>query len=672
MSLLYLDIETDSSISITDSVYRYAEGAKILLIGYAFDDGPVQVWDAASGNPQPMPDNFRAALYDSTCRKVAHNVEFDRTILRECAGIDIPIEQWICTMAWAHSCSFPGSLASLGEFLGLPADKQKDQAGRELIKLFSIARRRPEEFPDKWAQFIRYLIRDVEALREIHKRLPPYNYGTTETGEYELWCQLSRINQRGILIDTDLCEKVCKAIDVANVENSERIEAVTEGTVHTAKQVKALRKLLEENHGIKVADLKAATVDTLLGRSDLHSQVREILELRQQGAYSAQAKYARAKTCACVRDNRVRGTMQYYGAHSGRIAGRMVQPQNFPRNTLKEDALSIYRSAFRSECIDVLTPDVLQAAGECSRTMIIAPPGKTLLVGDYASIEVLVLAWLAKETWVLDAFAKGEDLYIATYAKAFGIQPGLVTPDQRQIGKAMMLAFGFGGGVGALLSIATIYDMDVEQLARVSLEHASQAEHDAAMSAYQWASENKRDRGISREVYAGCEILKRKYRSANTNIMLYMTRLEAEFRLACRGDGKGSGEIRSMEFFVSGVTIQLPSGRSLVYPKASIRLDGTIYYTAMKNGRQVEATLYGGKLAENVTQAVARDVLEHHVAVVEEKFDTVLLVHDEIVCEAPIGENPKLLADLMTITLPWHDGLPLGAKAYSCDFYHKR
>lgn len=459
MPTLWIDLETFSETPIAHGTYRYTADCEVLLVAWAIDDGPVQVWDVTL--KQRAPDALRAAVRDPNVRVIAHNAMFDRNALRlGNLKVEIPIERWECTMVQALSHSLPGKLSALCDLLKVPHEDTKLASGADAIRMFcmpqpknvSLRRFTRHTHPAEWDEFVRYAGRDVQAMRACRARMPSWNW---QPRDIAAWHYDQRINDRGFQVDTELAEAAVKACAAAARDNADRTSELTGGRVERVTQRDRLKEFLAE-HGVDLPDMTKSTLERRIEDPDLPWALRELLALRLSGAKNSTSKY-RSLLRAVSDDGRLRGTMQMRGAaRTGRDAGRTFQPQNLPRPKAKAEAIEQWIECVKAGNTDLLEYDDVQFAADAIRGVIVAPPGKKIVQADYSNVEGRIVAWLAGVQWKLQAFRdydtilgtdtrgepirKGPDLYRVTYAKSFNIPVDKVTGDERQIGKVIELA----------------------------------------------------------------------------------------------------------------------------------------------------------------------------------------------------------------------------------------
>jgi DNA polymerase len=695
MRKLYLDLETYSETPITHGTHAYAESAEIMLCAWALDDGPVAVIDLTDyGDLEPV----IGALEDDEVTVVIHNSHFDRTIIRHALNIDIPTSRIHDTMVQAMAHSLPGSLGTLCDILGLPTDKAKDKDGKKLINLFckplgknrKLRRADRTTHPAEWERFKDYAASDIEAMREVMKRMPMVNMTSAERN---LWQLDQKINDRGVAIDMDLVDAAIDAVNEAQVGLAAQTVEMTGGAVASTTKAAALRLQIFEMFGIDMPDLKMSTVEKVIADPSTPPAMVELLNVRLQASSTSTSKYKvlRRGTSA---DGRLRGTLQFNGAtRTGRWAGRLFQPQNLPRPSLKQPVIDAGINALKAGCAHLTTDNVMELTSSAIRSCIVAPPGKKLVVADLANIEGRVQAWLANEEWKLQAFrdfdtvtgtdAKGKairlghDLYKLAYSKSFGISPNDVTDDQRQIGKVQELALAYEGGVGAFATFAGAYSIDLADLAFKVLADAPEEIIAKADKFLEWAIKEKRPRyGLSDDVFVACDVLKRVWREAHPSISGYWGRLKNAVVQALNTRGETYATLGLKIKATKGwLLITLPSGRTLCYPAPKIVDDAITYMGIDQFTRKwTRQHTHGGKLFENLCQAIARDVMAANMPGVEAAgYEITLTVHDEIISETPDRPefNADHLASLLSANPSWAPDMPLAAAGFETYRYRK-
>lgn len=684
-NILWGDLETYCEIPINNGTHAYAEGVEVMLFAWAIGDEPVSVWDLTAG--EPIPSRLRKAIADPNTILFFHNSHFDRTVLRHAMPeLAPPVERWRDTMVQALAHSLPGALEALCEVLGVPQDKAKDKEGKSLIQLFckprpknsKLRRATSKTHPVEWQRFVAYAGLDIEAMREVYKRLPKWNY---QGAELALWHRDQRINDRGVCMDVQLAQAAIEAVDLEQKRLAKRTQVMTDGEVQAATQRDAMIKHIVESYGVELPDMQRSTLERRIADPDLPSAVKELLAIRLQASTTSTSKY-KSLMKGISSDGRLRGTLQFCGAsRTGRWAGRLFQPQNLPRPTLEQERIDEGIEALKSGCADLLFDNVMELTSSALRGCIMAPAGKKLVVSDLSNIEGRKLAWLAGEQWKLAAFRQydegtGPDLYKLAYAKAFNITPEDVTKYQRQIGKVMELGLGFGGGVAAFLTFALVYGLDLEELATAALPNIPRDVQREAKSWYDESVKRKATYGLSERVFIACDSLKRLWRRAHPETCDFWYQLERTVRAAIATPKKtlycGYLKVRRDGAWLR---IQLPSGRALCYPSPSIE-KGNITYMGINSYSRKWQRLktYGGKLVENVTQAAARDVLAGNMPLIENAgYNIVLTVHDEVICEAPDTDDytDAALSSLLSTNPEWAPDIPLNAGGFEAYHYRK-
>lgn len=653
---LFIDVETFSSVDIKDSgAYKYIESPdfEILIIGYALDDGPVNIVDLAQG--EEMPEEFEEALLDPECVKVAHNAVFERLNFKR-IGYDIPAEQWYCTSVKAAYCGLPLSLDGVSKALNL-TDKKLD-TGKALIKYFSCpckptrvngmrTRNYPEHAPEKWEMYKEYNRYDVLAEREIFHRLEAYTIPDIERRMYVLD---QNINDRGILVDMELAESAIAVDNIYTELLTKRAQEIT-GLENPNSPVQ-IRQWIEKVTGCIIMSLSKETMPDLIKEFADYPDVIELLNIRKKLSKTSIKKYYAMLNCA-MKDHRVRGTFQFYGANrTGRWAGRLLQLQNLSKNHISH--IEVPREMIRArdwESVEMMYDDVSDILSQLVRTALIASPGKVFSVADFSAIEARVISWLANEKWRMDVFHGDGKIYEATGAKMFNVPISAITKGSvlRDKSKISELALGYEGSLGALKR------MGGERMGLSNTEMMS---------------------------------LVRKWRSANPAIVDMWKEIDEASKEAVRYQRPVSCTCRNIIFDCNGefMTIQLPSGRKLFYygPKFKDKKIGRstmptrvlCYQGIVQETKQWgEIDTYGGKLTENIVQAISRDLLGNSMLNLEaNNYHPVCHIHDEVLCEVP-EENAQAyyeeMAHIMGTPPEWALDLPLRADGYITPFYLK-
>lgn len=725
MHKLYCDLETYSEVPINHGTHAYAEKAEVLLWTYALDDGPVQCWDLTE--TRATPSDLACALRDKDTMSVWHNGGmFDSVVLHNVNYMHIPVERMYDTMVQALAHSLPGSLDALCEIFGIGSDQAKHKGGRELIQLFckppakNLKRGRATRHthPKEWEAFKAYAMADISAMRAVHKKMPTWNYAPGSS-EMRLWHLDQTINMRGMQMDVDLAHAAITAVERAQVDLAQRTQDLTDGEVQRASQRDAMLRHLLAHYNVDLPDLQKSTLERRIDDPTLPWALRELLAIRLQTCTSSTAKY-KTLIKGVSSDGRLRGTKQFCGANrTGRWAGRLFQPDNLPRPTLPQADIDFGIRALKAGCADLVTDNVMELTSNVIRGCIVAPPGKKLVIADLSNIEGRVLAWLAGEEWKLKAFADydagvGHDLYALAYAKSFGVTPEVVMHNKkhgdgsmRQVGKVMELALGYEGGVGAFVTFAAAYRIDLEAMAEQAFDTLPAHLVEKATDFYGWTIKNKKSTfGLSRKAFITCDTFKRAWREAHeATASLWFAVLKEAVVGAVRQPGV-TFLCRRLRVRRDGnwLRIKLPSGRFLCYPSPQIDDSGAFSYMGINQYSRKWSRIksYGGKLVENITQAVARDVLAANMPKVEQwrpimgdwkneddgttyqapvayegldadGYRIVLTVHDEVVTEAPNSPeyNAEHLSSLLATNPQWADGLPLAAAGFEALRYRK-
>ncbi len=653
MKTLSLDLETYSSVDLgKSSVYRYVESPDfdILLLGFSTDGSPVQVVDLAQG--EQIPPEIIDALSDERVHKWAFNANFERVCLSEwlrrnsyplhnehystpddpCMGYLDPVG-WHCTMVWSAYLGLPLSLKDAGAALGL--DKQKLTEGKDLIKYFCAPgkdgqRHLPADAPDKWSTFKAYNLRDVETEMGIQERLRKYPVPDAVWDQYHLDQQ---INDRGLAVDMTLVRNAIAIDTQSRKELTSKLQELT--MLENPNSVQQMKDWLADN-GLETETLGKKQVAELLKTAP--EPLRSVLVLRQQLAKSSVKKYQAMEATVCA-DGCVRGCFQFYGARTGRWAGRNIQLQNLPQNKMPdlEQARAIVRAG-DYDGVRMLydsTPDVLS---QLIRTAFVPRSGHTFFVADFSAIEARVIAWLAGEDWRQQVFADGKDIYCASASQMFGVpvERHGINGHLRQKGKIAELALGYGGSVGALKAMGAL-EMGLQEEELKPLVAAWRTSNPMIVKLW-WAVDD-----------AVMTVIRMKSSTATHGI-----------RFTCQS---------GMLF------ITLPSGRQLSYVKPRIGENQfgspAATYMGLSAARQWDRLeSYGPKFVENIVQAISRDVLCYAMQTLR-CCSIVAHVHDELIIEVDPRMSLEAVCEQMGRTPPWAPGLQLRADGYATDFYKK-
>ena len=695
MTILFGDFETYSEIPIQNGTYAYAEKAEIMLFAYAFDEGPVKVWDLTDGSK--MPAEVTEALEDKHIKLVFHNTMFDRTIMQRAvnakalfrrAGADI--SRWHDTMVQALAHSLPGGLEKLCEVMGVDQDKRKHAKGKQLVQLFckprpknvKLRRATRKTHPVEWQQFVDYAASDIHAMRDIYYKMPTWNYSGEELA---LWHLDQQINDRGFAVDQDLAEAAVAAAKKEKARLKKAGQEATDGQVESLTQRDVLLAHILEAYGVSLPDMQKATLQRRVEDPDLPQELRDLLALRLQASNASTAKYTSLMK-AVNSDGRLRGTMQFNGAmRTGRWAHRRFQPGNMPRPAKHiKNAWEETAQAIKLDAVDLFHENVMEALGSMVRGCIVTAPDNKLVVSDLSNIEGRKAAWLAGENWKLKAFCDfdagiGSDLYKVAYAKAFGIDPEDVDDgDQRQIGKVMELMLQYEGGVGAFLTGAATYGIDLDAMTEAAKPNIPSDVWQEAAEFYEWTVRQKRSTfDLPQETFLACDALKRLWRYAHPEISSYWKELKYTVTNAINYPGRSYTARRLViRRDRAWLKIKLPSGRLLCYPSPQADDEGRISYMGINQytRRWERIKTYGGKLFENITQASARDVMAYSMPAIEEAgYAVVLSVHDELVTETPDTDEYSVneLSELLATNQEWNEGLPLAAAGFEAYRYRK-
>lgn len=653
MKALHIDLETYSSVDIKKAgLYRYVQSPdfQILLFAYSVDGGAVGIIDCASG--ERIPEDIIRALGDPTVEKVAHNAAFEIYCLNR--FFYSPACQWHCTMVHSLYCGFPASLGAAGRAMGLPEDKRKMGVGKQLIRYFCVpctptarnggrSRNLPHHDPAKWQLFKDYCRQDVATEAEIYHRLERYPIPEQER---QNWILDQCINMAGVRVDMELIKGALELHGRISGELSGRARELT--GLDNPNSVAQLKGWVEENSGMELESLDKATVAELLADKDGEELVKEVLRIRKELGKTSVKKYEAMRACVCD-DGRIRGLLQFYGAsRTGRFAGRLVQVQNLPRNYIENlDTARGLVKAGRLDAVKAIYGDVPDVLSQLLRTAFVPEEGCRFVVADFSAIEARVLAWLAGEEWRLDVFRTHGRIYEASASAMFGvpierIKKGNPEYALRGKGKVAELALGYQGGTPALVSMGALsMGLSEEELPDI---------------VRRWRESNRRIRDFWYAV---------------ENNAVDTVRHGAVHSMA-----KGISFYRDDDYLF----IRLPSGRDLFYYRPELLTNAYgrsavgFYGSGQKAGKWGLTETYGGKLTENIVQAVARDLLcSALMNLYRAGYAIRFHIHDEVILEVPEGSRKGLdEAIRLMCTLPeWAEGLPLDAAGFEGYYYRK-
>ncbi|MFS1514583.1 DNA polymerase [Chengkuizengella sp. SCS-71B] len=646
--ILSIDIETYCETDLkTAGMYRYVDcdSFEVTLFAYAWDDGPVIVIDLLDF--EDIPSEVMEAMTDSNVIKTAWNATFERTCITKHFGVPMPADQWRCSMVHAYYLGLPGSLDKVGNILRV--DAQKDSAGKALIKYFAVpckatkknggrTRNLPHHDPEKWSNFIEYCRRDVESEREIREMLEKH---PVPDFEQKLWVLDQQINDRGVQLQHVLAEHAITCD--TSYQEKQMAEASKLTGLDNPNSVTQLKKWISEKEGIEVKSLNKETVPVLLKEVE-SEEVRRVLELRKEMAKTSVKKYITMKKALCS-DGRVRGLLQFYGANrTGRWAGRLVQVHNLPKNKIPDIDLArqlLIDGDF--ELIEILFGNVPSILSQLIRTTFIPSEGNRFIVSDFSAIEARVIAWLAGEQWRLDVFNTHGKIYEASAAQMFKVPIESIDKgsDLRQRGKVAELALGYQGGPNALIQMGAL-DMGIPEEDLQSLVNA-------------WRNANQ-------------AIKKFWYDVGNAAIKAVEEKRTVKLQHGL-----------AISYATGGMFIKLPSGRRLAYVSPRIEMDKRFnrpkltYEGVGDQGQWKRLDTYGGKLVENIVQAVARDCLAIAMTRLDAHgYKMVMHVHDEVIIDEPCELNSmEEIEEIMGKPIEWAPGLPLRGDGFETNYYMK-
>lgn len=642
-----IDIETYSSNDLKScGVYKYVEAPDftILLFAYSVDRGPVTCCDFAQG--ETLPENVVEALRDPGVVKTAFNAAFERVCISHYFGWPLmDPAQWRCTMVRAARMGLPLSLGQCGEVLRLADGKMKE--GAALIRYFSVPNRGkrhlPADAPDRWEVFKKYCIRDVEVEQAILAKVRRLEIPAFDE---ELYTVDQRINDRGVMIDAQMVANAARFDDDYKAELLKEAQQIS--GMENPNSPAQIKQYIHQATGLPIQSLNKKDLDDIEKQLKYWPKPRRVLEIRREMGKTSNKKYPAMLQCVC-QDGRIHGLLQFCGAaRTGRWAGRLVQVQNLPQNHLQD--LDYARQLVKAGDLadfELNYSNPTQVLSELIRTAFIAKPGCTFHVCDFSAIEARVIAWIAGENWVLDVFRKGGDIYCATASQMFGVpvEKHGANAELRQKGKIAVLALGYGGGIGALENMGG---------SKMGLTEREEKE------------------------------IIQKWRDANPRIVKFWATVEAAAMKALK-TGESTTIHRGIEVAKRWdmLTITLPSGRIVCYPRARI---GTEYGDSWRGDHEIieyeglnqttkkwEAIrTYGGKLTENIVQSVARDILGIVILRAEAAgLKIVFHIHDEIIVEAEPGQTLEDVTAIFSQPIDWCKDLPLKGAGYTTPYYLK-
>jgi DNA polymerase bacteriophage-type len=728
----WLDTEARSRTPIRNGLDLYCRDAECRIVTFKIDGASTRIWFPYLD--PVIPADLRAAIDDPECLFIAHSAQFDIRILAICLKIRIALSRWRCTQAIAYTAGLPGSLESVGIALGLPHDQQKLVDDSHLIHLFCEPHDgrfvEPAEKPDEWARFCAYAIKDTDALAEVYKRLPLHNFQGVNLD----WWRLNFMeNARGFKIDAPFARIAVKFLERAKEISDAAVSDATGNEVTAATQRNRLLNYLNRRYEAKLTSLRAADVRDLLESDDIPVDLRYLLEMRLEAAKSSGSKYKRALAIMGPGD-RLRNCVQFNGAgKTGRNSHKGFQPGNLARPVLNvrrefgPKAGKMELAPIKAKYIDqIVMPGIVsgealnneliyggpnEAAALCLRHVPIASPGCEFTVGDWANIESRVCAWIAGETWKLEAFrlkdaGRGADLYKLLFSQFFGVPIDQVDDVMRQAGKVCDLAFQFHGGVGALVTMSATYSLDLDAVAPIVLAKATPEQLKKAERAWRRAFLADEDHDLPKATYLACDVLKQVYRASNKATDQLAYDLDNAVKNALRERGT-CYEVAKCKIWATGdfLIVQLPSGRRLMYAKPTLHEErdvdpdtgketrrSYVTYLANRGKHRFREKAWSGLFVENIVQAIANDVMRWAAVAVHEDALTVpeiatylgtlpelqrtvlvLDVHDELVLDVPQGSYPlKRMLGIMTKGFSWTAGLPLAAEGWQNSRYGKR
>lgn len=636
MKTISIDIETYSSNSINNGVYKYVEAAdfEIILFSYSVDFGKVECVDLLSD--KEIPKHIKAALNDPSVLKLAYNAQFEITCLSAYLGYELDVTQWYCTMVYAAQCGLPFGLSNVAKVLN--TIDQKDPKGKALIKYFcepckpsKVNKGRTRNLPhhdfEKWADFRHYNIKDVETEMSVSKSISWFDISIFEK---PIWHLDQKINRKGVKVDLELVNQAIKLDQIYNTDLIAELKRITK--LNNPASVAQLKKYINIESGEEIKSLAKSEEDNLKALFKNNRDILHILDLRKRISRTSIKKY-HAIHKSVNDDSIVRGLFQYYGARTGRWSGRNVQLQNLKSNTLND--LGIAREAVRKgdlDTIKLLFDDPGEVLSNLIRTVFI-PHKKWLIISDFSAIEARIIAWLANEEWRLEVFKGHGKIYEASASKMFKIPIEEVTKETRTKGKIAELALGYQGSVGALT--------------RMGGEKMGLSASEMKYIVNQWRQANRKIVNLWYEV-----------ESLVKHTIVQRTQIKTK-------NGLITFSIKNKNLLIT-----LPSGRSLSYIDINISNDQIVYKGLDDLNKWGTIKSYGGKFVENIVQAIARDILTEKMKELSIKYDVVIHVHDEVVIDSN-NDNVEEINKILSTEIDWAKGLPLKCETFVSKYYKK-
>lgn len=688
MIRVHLDFESRSKADIWScGAYRYSQdpSTEVLCLAYCIGDKEVQIIprDFFTGKiADERVGQLIAAANNPMCTFVAHNAFFEQCIWKNILvpryGFpEIPFYRWECTASKALAHGLPKALKDVAKVLGL--SQLKDEEGKRIMLKMSKPRKPTKNDPSEWHEspedfevLYSYCKQDVEVERAIDLALPRLCDTEQKVWQLDQW-----MNMNGVRVDLDLVDKALGFATEYSDRLNKRLYDLTEGEVEGCTKRLAMMRWLEKND-YPMKNLQAATVRAALANdTKMPEHVRKVLSIKIALGKSSVSKYTAFKESTCE-DGRLRDILVYHSASTGRWGGKIVQLQNLPRGSVKyTDAAAACALKLDLENFKKLYPDVMETLSSCIRSVLIPDEGKSLFVADYSSIEARVIAWLAREESTLLAFDRGECVYCKEASSIFGRPITKKDKFERSIGKVAVLALGYQGGIGAFGQMAHAYEIDLDPVYDIMSASFSEQELSSAQYAYEFYRA-KVSEPLNPKGGMVADIIKQRWRNNNPRIVELWAKMEnAAIEAVKTGAPVWADKIL---WHVRGQFLycQLPSGREIAYHKPEIRIESgkeqLTYMTLLSQTKQyVRTAAYGGKLVENITQAVARDIMANALLTIKNQgiFIPHLTVHDEIITSGPNDADVKELEEQMCILPEWAAGLPITAEGWKGMRYKK-